>query len=821
MDKRQREQMERELRISATLIRIQESINLTVTLEPLLADYFQFLKIIEERIIPTIGENEFYHYLVKLSRKSLEDGRILKMRDLTETSLCQIAFRSTSNIKKYQLKSSPRLLNILGRVIEDVRSEENCTTASVLKLCKKAINRRETLADSLEFYKKNIDWKYLSFVEDIVITEIGEIEFYEYVKDFLVIKLNAGEMKTYSTTEAFRWILEGGNYSKGCLTKSEERYPMLYKVVNKAIEDILHLGTQGKRKLLSAVLREKIEGFNTTSKDAFLSKCQEVIKKEFHEKRRRLNKIELYRILFQEEITRSHFKHDLFNKNFLHNEGLNALIAKEILFQRTLINDWNKKGMEKRDLFWTIYFIKGTSIHSIKIDFKLIHSKQLQNELKMFLSDNFNPDNSHKTYDEFKNIIRFLNILQKEFQINKVSDVKKYHVSYLIQYCKHNPSFSATSIKRSKSSFSKLAEYLIDKRGYKYSPTDNIFKAITLRRVDDFSKKTEFIPEEVIQQIDLYKNELNDYYRLMYEIFSNTGLRPKEVIEIEINCCQVEDVSEGYARLDYIPFKIKSARRKRGLSDHVSVYVPLSLYESIKKHQEAHQELYKEFNLNYLFARRTNHGVFIPKSRDFCLAINKLIKKHNICDNEGNVWHFTAKQIRKTIAVNLVEDNATPQEVATQLGHLSYQTTEKYYIEVKKTKLAQMNSEFFKKKFELSIGDENLKLYNEEERRQLYVDFCLNIREVELGTCSKHFSEGACGTRVGASSCATCTKLCTGKKYWDKWNELYQSQIQVIYELQQVYMRNGIEEYHEFVEYKRECTLLERYHVVLEQISKE
>lgn len=198
-----------------------------------------------------------------------------------------------------------------------------------------------------------------------------------------------------------------------------------------------------------------------------------------------------------------------------------------------------------------------------------------------------------------------------------------------------------------------------------------------------------------------------------------------------------------------------------------------------------------------------------------------MIKKYQICKEDGELWHYTSRQSRKTLAVTLIEQGASSNEIAMQFGHSDIRTTEKYYAEVRKKRLAELNSEFFKKRFKVLVGEDNLKCYSVEERRQLYVDFALNTREVEFGKCSKHISEGPCGVRAGSISCATCTKLCTGTKYIDKWTELVTSQRNIVNELLRIYGEEGIEEkdFMEFIEYKREIHLLNSYTSVVTNIE--
>jgi len=45
-------------------------------------------------------------------------------------------------------------------------------------------------------------------------------------------------------------------------------------------------------------------------------------------------------------------------------------------------------------------------------------------------------------------------------------------------------------------------------------------------------------------------------------------------------------------------------------------------------------------------------------------VINGLIERHDMRDESGSVWHFTSKQQRKTLAVTLIEEGASVEELA-------------------------------------------------------------------------------------------------------------------------------------------------------------
>ena len=119
-----------------------------------------------------------------------------------------------------------------------------------------------------------------------------------------------------------------------------------------------------------------------------------------------------------------------------------------------------------------------------------------------------------------------------------------------------------------------------------------------------------------------------------------------------------------------------------------------------------------------------------------------------------------------------------------------------------------------------NVGAENLKAFDEEERRILAYQFATREREVEFGQCVKHDSEGKC-KRGGEYACANCNKICTGKQYLPKWESLYNNQLDIVRDLETEYNNDEIskEEYSEYIEYIREVKQLNYYKNVIEKIK--
>ena len=264
-------------------------------------------------------------------------------------------------------------------------------------------------------------------------------------------------------------------------------------------------------------------------------------------------------------------------------------------------------------------------------------------------------------------------------------------------------------------------------------------------------------------------------------------------------------------QIRYTPYKVIAARRKAGIGDCHRVLISSELAVPIESYATKTEGLRKISGLPYIFLNvRSRYKVNMVSMCSFLSSVNRLIKKYNITEN-GKLWHFTTRQYRKTIAVTLIENGATTAELAYWLGHLSTSTSTRYYAEVRKMKLAQLNTEFFRRQFELTISSQQLEQFSEEERKLLYIDFRLEKRKVEFGFCVKGLVDGGCTERNSMYNCVNCKNLCTGKKYLSYWQALLNNQEQYLSELLLVYKKENISDYLDFKEFKQAKFLLECY----------
>jgi integrase len=514
---------------------------------------------------------------------------------------------------------------------------------------------------------------------------------------------------------------------------------------------------------------------------------------------------------------------------------LHTIANKEYEYQCSYFPKMNNKRLIMEQDQWTMYFMRGVSLKGREIDFSKIKCSTLRYEIKLYYREcvlkyrqNFEAVNSN--INLVAESINFLTDICP--YVKYFADVDITHavaIENFLEYDCMSYKNDTLSVQTIATIFSELRgvidflkenaleQYELGKSVYYPVPQSNPFREVKFVNSANMHKNTEVIPEEVMNQLLSHKDELKPIHQLEFSIMNDTAMRAKEVLMLEADC-----LNGGTNEIYYIPYKTVSARRKKALPDRRLNYVTDDVRILIEEQIDKTSELREKFNIPYIFINDTNAiSSMMPSSAGFCYAINKLIEKYDIRDYDNNLWRFNCRQSRKTVARTMILNDATPMEIMAVLGHTNPNTAYKHYEELEKMKLEDMNTDFYKKQFEVSIGEENLANFSEEERRALYIDFRLSYRDVELGKCTKGFHEKPCGKITGKISCGLCSKCATGKKYLPEWIKLKNSQEILVKELVMNFEKENITGYEDFVEYKREVYFLDTYTDVVQRLENE
>ncbi len=507
------------------------------------------------------------------------------------------------------------------------------------------------------------------------------------------------------------------------------------------------------------------------------------------------------------------------------------------LYSKKLI-DGNIAEISLNSNRWILFFKNGPRVNYRTFEFDEIISDKFRYEIKLYMMDEctYRIENNitlslvkesvnflysrNKDCDSFAKInlvdIRALdNYLQKDLVVKRAYDTTKKR--------------AVGTISKTMSKIKEITDYLIeyDRKNTLTTPAPkmNQFANVRYRNKHKMSERTDVIPDVILEQLDKFVNKLNPIHQLMYEIFQNTGMRLSSVYKLEEKCLKPSRY-DNVMILKYKPYKLENYNKKNGKLPFEEVIIPLELAMKIQSQIDTTKKLREEYNTKYIFISINKKlGQLRPslsQGSSFVAAVNRIIQRNNIVDYDGVLWNFTARQFRKTLVSIMMDNNATDAEIAYVLGHNSQATLNRYYKEINEQRLENLNHEFFKKRFGIDIGEENLSQYTEEEKRCLYIDFVTNYRRVPLGYCSKPLKDGPCDKQAGASVCEKCSRICTGKQFLSEWIKLRDDRQREIDELIVYYSKHNIstEEYAEYKEYQHILYELKLYKDAIDKINE-
>lgn len=466
---------------------------------------------------------------------------------------------------------------------------------------------------------------------------------------------------------------------------------------------------------------------------------------------------------------------------------------------------------------WKLFVKYRNSIKQTTIDFNQI-PLEIRKDIQKCMIRHYKLDST--THRTFAFMAREIAEICVKYKPRSIIDITNETVLLHIQNCRR-ANISPNTLRSYIYKIRCLFDWINTLPRYKNDPIPNPAEHIHIRNAHKNTIHTVTIPPEVRVQLDVYSSELDSPYRVLLHLLTETGNRFGDQINSEVDDVVLsEDKKNGlfYFNSD----KTRDRRISEDVYEETYMQITLDLYNELQEYIQETDLLRKKFGTNKIFVNENVKGQQCAlSSATYINKINALAKKHGIHTVDGKLWHYTAKQSRKTAASDIISNNGSLLHVQSLLRHLSPNTTEIYYAEVNNEMVMQKNTKFFQQKFILFASTETLSRYTEDERRSLYVDYLCNYREVELGMCCKNISEGSCAS-YGQYLCATCPKLITGEKYRSKWKALYDDSKNRVDELHKIYQKNGIlqEEYNEYREYTQEVDLMMSYKAVLDAIDE-
>lgn len=795
--------------------------------------YYTF---IQEKILPVFGEDNFRSYIRSYYIRMYNSEFKWKNPSFTKF-WCEIA---NSNILNH--KKTDEIFSILREEHKKIISQFLNIPESFLKDLKFCIDNNLTILAQNYGYQNQRSWQYNTFIDEYFSNCLTSEQIYAYGEAMLKKYFSVYELFDYNE---FMKYCFGDRYSKYYLEKNSCKLSDIFRYITlpyryknleyKAIIDVLdkvNISDDEKEKylLLKNVTISNNSKFNdidiVNEKKIWDNYTEEEVKKRLEDaieivkkSRQKLASTRIFQVLYDLPLDVSEKYYDLIINRSKHSKLIREYIKKRKVELLNYYVKTNYESMNKIDDIWTVYYHVRHTITAYTYDFTNL-PREISNNIKSYIYSAFIVNETSARKCGF--IISIFKKLVDYYNFKSVNDVTELDLLKWLHDEKSKNNLSANTLRMRMYNLKEFYEYLIEKRLVKrgfINPAINL----CIRNAHKNTEHIDPIPPEVRFAIEDHLDEVDNMTKIMYLIFSETGMRFGEQVECTVNDLEIDKEYPNMARLSYYRGKTKKHDIKHGTNSLRFNHISIELYYKIKDYIKETECLRKKYNDNLIFISENRGGLRCKvTSSKSVRQINKLIEKYNITTADGKPWRYTNKQMRKTVAVDLISnERSTVYHVQNLLDHFNPATTEINYAEVDSKEIMKKNTEYFRQKFSLYADEDALKYFTEEERKILYIDFLRNYREVEFGYCCKHQSEGSC-EYLGENMCANCPKIVTGIKFIDKWTRLYEESVNRCNELKKIYLSAGIKEkkYSEFIEYKKEKRMMDYYKAVIDSIMQ-
>jgi integrase len=284
-----------------------------------------------------------------------------------------------------------------------------------------------------------------------------------------------------------------------------------------------------------------------------------------------------------------------------------------------------------------------------------------------------------------------------------------------------------------------------------------IFKEDIPRIPQKTEEDIKYIPEGVLQQLeDNWKYLTPSEYIPILVLLRASGWRISDILNLRYNNC-LDRTSQGWYLCGDI-VKIQVLNHHVPITDEVAATVQ-SVIDEVKKNStnenNPHHLLFVRFDGKR--KGRCPEGSAIQKS------INRLARKQNIIDDQGNIFHFGNHAFRHTKGVELINNGMDLLHVQKWMAHASPEMTLRYAkildTTIRKsweeaTKQGLFNLDETGRIKKIDIHD----IENKDIIEWEYIRSNLDAVRMPLGYCMKPKKQ-ECHTQL--NPCLTCRNLCT------------------------------------------------------------
>lgn len=277
-------------------------------------------------------------------------------------------------------------------------------------------------------------------------------------------------------------------------------------------------------------------------------------------------------------------------------------------------------------------------------------------------------------------------------------------------------------------------------------------------RKEQSKQNYKHIEEDVLEQLENHIQDITPKeYIPVVILLRASGWRISDVLNLRYDNC-LDNTSNGYFLCGDIQ-KTEVLEHRIPISDEIAKIVKASI--SIAKDVKNNKD-------KYLFVTTSGKREGYPyNGKNVGLSLNRLAKKHNIADKNGDIFRFKSHAFRHTKAVELINNGMNLIHVQKWLAHLTPimtlhyaklldQTMRKSWEEATKDGLFKLDGTGNASKVDISnIQDEDIIEWE-------WIKHNLDAVRMPLGYCMKP-NKMECATQL--NPCLTCRSLCTTPEF--------------------------------------------------------
>ncbi|KMY54359.1 transposase [Bacillus sp. FJAT-27231] len=409
--------------------------------------------------------------------------------------------------------------------------------------------------------------------------------------------------------------------------------------------------------------------------------------------------------------------------------------------------EWEKDRWDVRVLNANYGIDYNTSKTDYYIDFKRIKNVVFRQWVKKYIKTRLLGGGKFSWSSSLiylRTVPMFLNFVSElEPEWNDLKGLNRQHIEryleYLRYYAKNKPKQKSANPKQYiRDNVTRLYTFIKDTQRFDYSiapekPTSKLLYSEDYPTLDKKSDDDiDYIPDQVLEQLFEYINDLHPDIQPIVWVAFKTGLRISDTLGLTQDCLVrlngkysiQTDIEKTYVKGHKIP-----------IDDNLADMIAVLIHNS--------KELSNDDNnpSKYIFVRYRGSRKGNPFPQAWVRRkLNELAIKKNITDELGNVFHFKSHQFRHTYAVKMLNGGADILTVQELLAHASPEMTMRYARLLDDTKRKEFEKVVKQGVFSFDLNGEIHQVSEAEDIPEDIIDMMwkdekLNALDNPYGTC--------------------------------------------------------------------------------------